>query len=541
MRLDNASDVAKTSGSSSGCSPEWKAVPHGASGGSPCLGSGRIGCCVQTYGWWNCGRIFAALTAVLAVGSPASSAENLGAAVASVTKVDLTRHINFLASDALEGREAGSRGGHAAAAYLSDRLKAYGAEPLGEDGSYVQEFGAGYRNVLAIIPGSDRALKEECILLGGHLDHVGYGSRLNSNGPIGKIHNGADDNASGVSGILEIVEGLSRLSNPLPRSIVIAFWDGEEKGLLGSQHWATNPTLPLKRIKLAINLDMIGRLSNDTVTVYGSRTAVGLRRSLARSNEASQLIFNYDFKNRDDSDHFTFFRNKIPYLMVYTGEHPDYHRPSDDADRINFEGLERISRLILRTMADQAEAPSCGGFFERCREETSTTRIKFAPSPPRLGLSWSGKPHTDGSLIVLGVDEDTPASRAGIRTGDCITHLGGVAIPDAGELSDIVRKSEGALTLAVRRAGTDQVDTLLLKLAGIPMPSGLITGRDETDPEAYAVTGVVLHSEADAMGFRDGDRVLRHVRTEGSAADGTDDSWIVERAGRMLTLSGRPE
>lgn len=491
---------------------------------------------MQTYGWWNCGRIVAALTAVLAVGSDAYSAENLGAAVASVTKIDLTRHINFLASDALEGREAGSRGGHAAAAYISDRLKTYAAQPLGEDGTYVQEFGAGYRNVLAIIPGSDPKLKEECILLGGHLDHVGYGSRLNSNGPIGKIHNGADDNASGVSGILEIAEGLSRLSSPLPRSVVIAFWDGEEKGLLGSQHWVTNPTIPLKRIKLAINLDMIGRLSNDTVTVYGSRTAVGLRRSLVRSNEAAQLIFNYDFKNRDDSDHFTFFRNKIPYLMVYTGEHPDYHRPSDDADRINFEGLERITRLMLRTLAELAEAPNCGGFYDRCREETTPTRIKFAPSAPRLGLSWSGKPHMDGSLIIMAVEENTPASRAGIQTGDCITHVGGVAIPELGELRDIVRKSEGALKLSVRRAGTDRVDTLSLELDGIPMPSGLVTGRDETDPDAYTVTGVVLHSEADEMGFRDGDRLLRHVHS-GPAADGTDDSWVVERAGRMHTLS----
>jgi hypothetical protein len=491
---------------------------------------------LQTYGWWNCGRIVAALALFFAVGSNADSAENLSAAVASVTKIDLTRHINFLASDALEGREAGSRGGHAAAAYISDRLKAFGAQPLGEDGSYLQEFGAGYRNVLAIIPGSDPALKEECILIGGHLDHVGYGSRLNSNGPVGKIHNGADDNASGVSGILEIAEGLSRLSSPLRRSVVIAFWDGEEKGLLGSQHWVSNPTLPLKRIKLAINLDMIGRLSNDTVTVYGSRTAVGLRRVLVRSNEASQLNFNYDFKNRDDSDHFTFFQKRIPYLMVYTGEHPDYHRPSDDADRINFEGLERITRLVLRTLAELAEAPACGGFYERCREETTPTKIKFLPTAPRLGLSWSGKPHMDGSLIVLAVDDNTPASKAGIRTGDCITHVSGIEVSEIKELRDVVRASEGALKLTVRRAGTDQVDTLSFDLDGIPMPAGLVTGRDETDPDVYAVTGVVLHSEADVIGFRDGDRLLKHVRS-----DDEDDSWIVERAGRMMTLSARQE
>jgi len=483
----------------------------------------------------SCGRIVVAAAAILVVAADANSAENLGAAVASVTKIDLTRHINFLASDALEGREAGTRGGHAAVAYISDRLKAFDTQPLGEDGSYIQEFGAGYRNVLAIIPGSDPVLKDECILLGGHLDHVGYGSRLNSNGPIGRIHNGADDNASGVSAILEIAEGLSRLKTPLPRSVVIALWDGEEKGLLGSQHWVNNPTIPLSRIKLAINLDMVGRLANDTVTVYGSRTAVGLRRSLVRSNESSALTFTYDLKNRDDSDHYTFFRSRIPYLMIYTGEHPDYHRPSDDADRINFEGLERITRLVLRTLVDQAETPSCGGFYDRCREETAVLRIKFGPTPPRLGLTWSGQPHADGSLIVLAVDENTPASRAGIRTGDCITHVGGAPAAEIGELRDVVRQAERGVEMSIRRAGTDTVEHLTIDLAGSPMPGGIITGIDETDPETIVVTGVALHSEADGLGFREGDRVVQHIRTAETPAH---DSWIIERAGRMLTLPG---
>ncbi len=191
-------------------------------------------------------------------------------------------------------------------------------------------------------------LKNEYILVGAHLDHVGYGNRLNSNGPVGRIHNGADDNGSGISGALEIAEGLSRLSSSPRRSILIAFWDAEEKGLLGSQHWAEHPTVPLEQVKLAVNIDMIGRLAEETVTVYGSRTAVGLRQRLARCNEGSDLSFFYDYRNRDDSDHYTFFKRRIPYLMIFTGEHADYHRPSDDADRINYEGLERISGSCSR-------------------------------------------------------------------------------------------------------------------------------------------------------------------------------------------------
>jgi hypothetical protein len=482
-------------------------------------------------------RIVASFAFFLALSqSAAFAAENLNAALASITKVDLTRHIYFLASDALEGREAGTRGAQAAAAYLTDRLKAYGAQPLGEDGSYVQEFGAGYRNVLAVIPGSDPVLKNEYILLGAHLDHVGYGSRLNSNGPLGRIHNGADDNASGVSGILEIVEGLSRLSSPLPRSIVIAFWDGEEKGLLGSQHWADHPTVPLDRIKLAFNLDMIGRLNGDTVTIYGSRSAVGLRQRLARCNESSNLLFNYDFKNRDDSDHYTFFRKRIPYLMIFTGEHADYHRPSDDADRVNYDGIARITQLTLRTLVESAEAPQCGGFYDRCRDENSPTRIKYAAAPPRLGLTWSGKPQPDGSLIVMAVDENTPAAAAGLRTGDCILAVGGVDISKISELRDVVLKSDVPLELSVRKAGTDAVESLTIKLAGMPLPVGCLTGLDETDPESLAVTAVALHSEADGLGFRDGDRIIRFSPAVQSTNSDNGPSWIVERAGRMLTL-----
>ncbi len=483
------------------------------------------------------GGVLAAILACVTAGflSAVEAAENLGAAVASVTKVDLTRHINFLASDALEGREAGTRGGHAAAAYLTDRLKAFGALPAGEDGSFIQEFGAGYRNVLAVIPGGDPVLKDEYILIGAHFDHVGYGSRLNSNGPIGRIHNGADDNASGVSGILEIVEGLSRLSAPLPRSILIGFWDGEEKGLLGSQHWAEHSTVPLNRVKLAFNLDMIGRLVNDTVTIYGSRTSVGLRQRLVRNNEATQIRFAYDFKNRDDSDHYTFFRKRIPYLMIYTGEHPDYHRPSDDADRINFDGLERITRLALRTLVESAECDQCGPFYDRCRDENSATRIKYAAVPPRLGLTWSGKPLADGSLAVIAVDDQTPASRAGIRTGDCITHVDDSDISQIDELRDYVRQCPGELTLTIRRAGTDDVETVSVALNGFPLPAGLLTGIDETDPTSIVVNAVALHSEADRGGFRDGDRVLKYSGG-GDLDPAGQPSWIVERSGLMLTL-----
>ncbi|HVJ67228.1 MAG TPA: M28 family peptidase, partial [Caulifigura sp.] len=333
---------------------------------------------------------------------------------------------------------------------------------------------------------------------------------------------------------------LSRLTTQLPRSVVVAFWDGEEKGLLGSQHWADHPTIPLEKIKLAFNLDMIGRLASDTVTVYGSRTSVGLRQRLVRNNEASGLRFAYDFKNRDDSDHYTFYRKRIPYLMIYTGEHPDYHRPSDDADRINFEGMERITRLLLKTLVESAEAPMCGCFYERCRDETVANRIKYGPVPPRMGLTWSGKPLADGSLVVMAVDDNTPASKAGLRTGDCITHVGGVAVSECGELKDLIRKTCGELRFVVRKAGTDAVETVPIQLDGMPLPGGILTGLDETDPDVLVCTAVALRSEADLLGFRDGDRILRRTTGQTGSLD-ANSSWVIERGGLLLTLPERQD
>ncbi|MCG8584485.1 MAG: M28 family peptidase, partial [Pirellulales bacterium] len=136
----------------------------------------------------------------------ANEALSLSAAMESIAKGDLSKHVETLADDALEGRAAGTRGGYAAAKYIQGEFVRIGLEPAGEDDRYTQLFNAGYRNLLGILPGSDEKLRREVILVGAHFDHVGYGTWTNSRGPIGYIHNGADDNASGTSAVLEIAE-----------------------------------------------------------------------------------------------------------------------------------------------------------------------------------------------------------------------------------------------------------------------------------------------------------------------------------------------
>jgi acetylornithine deacetylase/succinyl-diaminopimelate desuccinylase-like protein len=212
---------------------------------------------------------FAAILSLAAtaygIADPAAAAD-LAAARASITAGDAKRHVDALADDTFEGREAGSRGGRAAGAYIVEELARLGLEPAGDDvagpdgvrqRSFFQPFspapspptaqpapqaaskppGGVMRNILALLPGQDPAVSGELVVASAHYDHVGYGNATNSFGPIGLIHNGADDNASGVAGLIEVAEACVRLPSRPRRTILFAFWDGEEKGLLGSSHF----------------------------------------------------------------------------------------------------------------------------------------------------------------------------------------------------------------------------------------------------------------------------------------------------------------
>src|SRR3954452_2191527 len=185
------------------------------------------------------------------------------AAMESITADELYHYVEVLADDVYEGRASGSRGGHAAAQWLIQQLRPFQLTPAGNNGGYVQTFSNDCRNILALQPGDDPQLQNEVILVGAHYDHVGYGSANNSYGPIGKIHNGADDNASGTSAVLETLETFARSGLKTRRTILFVFWDGEERGLVGSRYWLSHPTLPIDRVKLDITLDMVGRLREE--------------------------------------------------------------------------------------------------------------------------------------------------------------------------------------------------------------------------------------------------------------------------------------
>ena len=408
----------------------------------------------------------------------------LNAARASITSSELHSHVSLLADDMLEGREAGSRGGRAAAKYLIGRLEAAELLPAGTHGHYKQPFLHNHQNLLAILPGTDPDLRHEYIIVGAHYDHVGYGSRRNSYGPWGYIHNGADDNASGVAAVLEVIDALSHTDHRPRRSILFAFWDGEEKGLLGSKHWKNNPTVTFADVKLAINVDMVGRLTAGRIEVGGTRTAVGSRRMLstARLRDGLWLDFNWEFK--DNSDHWTFFEAGIPSLYLHTGLHDDYHRPSDDVEKLNIDGIRAVSGYLLEQVSQLADAEVLPTFRSVARQETPATQQRLemplppASGPSRLGLSWRADAAEPRAVFITRVVPNSPASLAGIDLHDRLYQFNGQDISGADELLVNVRhlldKGEKQLWFQVESRGVIRDVTVSLEQPESPKPDATL-------------------------------------------------------------------
>jgi hypothetical protein len=480
------------------------------------------------------------------------------AAMSFIAADEIKQYVGTLADDTFEGRESGSRGNRAAGIYLVERLKKMGLLGGGPKGSFYQSFGS-YSNILAFVEGRDPALKEQTIVVSAHYDHVGYGTSRNSYGPIGLIHNGADDNASGVVGSVEVANAVSHLAEKTRRSILFAFWDGEEKGLIGSQHWLDHPTIPLARVPIMINVDMIGRLRNSRLTVYGTRTSAGLRRLISLQNDPAQLLLSFNWEMKGDSDHYAFFSRGIPIVMLHTGLHDDYHRPSDDADKINVEGLQQIAQLMFNVLVELADAPTLPGFRARARSESRSEQQQSErglPSVPgRLGIRMDGKAAAAGEVLVAGVTSGSAAEKAGLRAGDRIVKLAHRDINDASLFQAGVLAAASPVGATIERPGEAEPLEVTLDLPGEPVRLGISWRTDNAEPGSVIVNRVINGSPADLAGLRVGDRVYRIAGQELTTGDefrrlvGSVPGAFtleVETAGRVRTIEivpvepGRP-
>jgi hypothetical protein len=295
------------------------------------------------------------------------------------------------------------------------------------------------RNVIALLPGRPGS---ETIVLGGHYDHLGYGG-VNSAAPGDTtVHHGADDNASGTAMLIEVARLLAG-EGPLRRNVLFVAFSGEERGLLGSAHYTANPAVPLADTAAMVNLDMVGRLDGDTLVVHGTGTGTGLDPLVDR------LVETHGFKAAKEpggfgpSDHASFYARKIPVLHVFTGSHSDYHRPTDTADKINYDGMVRITHLVADLVRELANAPERPASIE----VASKIFARGGDRPYFGSIPDFGKPGK--GYAITGVTKDSPAARGGLKGGDVIVRLGASAVTGLEDFDSALRKHKGGETVPV--------------------------------------------------------------------------------------------
>ena len=253
------------------------------------------------------------------------------------------------------------------------------------------------RNVIGVLEGSG-PLADETVVIGGHYDHLGRGGLLSGSLAFlsSDIHNGADDNASGTAMVMELARRLASRRDPLPRRVVFMAFSGEERGLLGSKYYVDHPVYPLAKTVMMVNFDMVGRLNGkNELTMLGTGTTPGLDLLvdvLGRTSGLSVKKVSGTTDGFGGSDHQSFYTVNIPVLFAFTGLHNDYHRPSDDSDRINYSGMARIAdylELIVLELVRRPERPA----FTRLAPPGRNGR---QCSPPRSawGRRWASCPTT---------------------------------------------------------------------------------------------------------------------------------------------------
>lgn len=353
--------------------------------------------------------------------------------------VSMQEDVAYLAADSLMGRETGMPGEQMAAEYLAKRFESIGIDPKGTAG-YYQDFNfkpssnpheqtqildsvsdgmKTGRNVIGYIDNQ----AEKTVIIGAHFDHLGMGAQGSLyRGKEPAIHNGADDNASGVAVLLQLAERLKSLEQPQSNFLFIGF-SGEEMGLLGSNYFSKNPTIDLDQVNLMINMDMVGRLNEEnTLAVHGVGTSPSFKQLLFANNTYGFTIAEHE-SGIGPSDHTSFYLNDLPVLHFFTGQHEDYHKPSDDFDKLNYEGMALITEYIYSIITDLDDEPKLA--FRKTKDESKDT--------PRFKVGLGVVPDylfTGEGMRIDGISDDKPAQRAGLLKGDIVKKLGDSTVTD---------------------------------------------------------------------------------------------------------------
>ncbi len=317
-------------------------------------------------------------------------------------------------------------------------------------------------NVVAILPGKDPKVHNEYIVIGAHYDHLGlghYGARDQS--ASGMIHHGADDNASGTAVLLQLARRLSQIEPKPARAVVFVAFSAEELGLHGSRHFV-GKWPQIGAIKSMINLDMVGRLREDRVTVFGTRSSPPFDAIVGAGAKQLGLQTNQP-DGVGPSDHLSFYNKQIPVLHFFTGSHTDYHRPGDTWDKLNYAGMAQIGDLVLGSALAIAALPESPAFASLPGRPPSSETGKLRVGSVYLGIIPEYSRSIDGVLLA-GVATGSPAAAAGLREGDIIIQLADKKISNIEDLTDILGayKPADQVTIMVQRNNrTSALETTL--------------------------------------------------------------------------------
>ena len=368
--------------------------------------------------------------------------------------------VRYLADDGLKGRLAGSDGERCAGDYIAREFERIGLKAGGEKGTFFQSLdlasalnphapGGTGRNVVAVLEGADPELKREWVVVGAHYDHLGEGGTAGSLAPGERaIHNGADDNASGVAAMLWTAERLAAGPRPA-RSVAFAAFTGEESGLLGSSHYTRHPASGTDPIVAMINLDMVGRLHGGTLLVFGVGTAAEWTAVVEPAAARAGVTIATKAEGYGPSDHTSFYLKDVPVLHFFTNTHGDYHKPSDDWDQIDPKGLAAVAAVVADVAAAVANR----------RPRLTLQRGAGQPPTPASGTSagygaWLGSvpdfTPVERGVKLSGVTPGSPADVGGIRTGDIIVGIAAREIADLQGMTDALRAHKPGESVEVR-------------------------------------------------------------------------------------------
>jgi hypothetical protein len=376
--------------------------------------------------------------------------------------------VYVLASDSLEGRLVGSEGEKKAAAYIANRFKEIGLEPLYDNSDYFFPFTHqlkrfdGQDSVDVLINGVNvvgfvNNDAEHTIFIGAHYDHLGYGEYGNSKATKkdNLPHYGADDNASGVAGVLALAHHFSNEKRIEERfNYIFACFSGEEIGLIGSKDFVKNKLRNKENISFMINFDMIGKFSEDKkLTTFGVGSAeewVDLLKNVNNQGFNFNLIL--DSSGIGPSDHTSFYLAKIPVLYFHTGSHSDYHKPSDSPDKINYEGIDNILRFVARFI----DIVYYDNLIKPTYRETKNTMV----SRPKFNVTLGIMPdysYQEGGIKIDGVIEGRPAMKAGLLENDIILEIGDFKIHSMKEYMQVLshyHKGDSVMIIYTRAGKT---------------------------------------------------------------------------------------